>query len=156
MEIDSEIRSFVIFVILAVIRTIIDFVLWRILVWVFQEKSPWVKVSEKFGLNRFALAQAISFVVSAVISYVSNKEYAFGSTQDDSFWLYFKFGVVTGLGLLSSVWVIEFLTSNKYILNKIKPFPLIEKHWPVIAKLVTVGVTLFINYFGMRFWVFVE
>jgi|694.fasta_scaffold26453_4 putative flippase GtrA len=156
MEINSEIRSFVIFVILAVIRTIIDLILWRFLVWVFQEDSLWVKISQRFGLNRYALAQALSFVVSAIISYVSNKEYAFESTQADSLWLYFKFGVVTGLGLLSSVWVIEFLTTNNYILAKIKPYPIIQKHWPLLAKLATIFVTLVINYFGMRFWVFVE
>jgi putative flippase GtrA len=151
---NSEIRSFVIFFVLAVIRTIIDLILWRILVWVFQEDSWWVKLSKKFGLNRYALAQALSFVVSAVISYFSNKEYAFGNTQPDSLWLYFKFGVVTTAGLLASVWTIEFLTTNKFILEKIKPYKLLQDHWPLLAKLCTVAVTLVINYFGMRLWVF--
>lgn len=151
---NSELTTFIIFVVVAIIRTILDVVLWQVLVWIFIEKSPIVKYFSRFNLNRFALAQALSFLVSAVISYVSNKQIAFGNTEPDSFGLIFKFSLVTGIGLVASVWAIEVLTTNKKILNIVKKYPLIEKYWPLIAKLITVGITLVINYIGLRFWVF--
>ena len=152
--IDSEINTFIIFVVIAVIRTILDVALWQILVWWLQEKSKIVIFFSKFNLNRFAIAQALSFVVASIISYFSNKEIAFSNSEPDSVFLVSKFLVVTVAGLLASVWAIEVLTTNGRILKIVKKFPLINKYWPLCAKLITVGITLVINYIGLRFWVF--
>lgn len=150
----QELRVFAIFVILAVIRTILDIVLWQGLVLLLKEKSKIVVFFSKFNLNRFAIAQALSFLVSSAVSYFSNKEIAFSDSQPDSVWLITKFGIVTGIGLVASVWAIEILTSNPRILKIVDKYPLAKKHWPLIAKLMTIGITLVINYTGMRFWVF--
>jgi len=151
---ESELLTFIIFVLVAIVRTIIDVVLWQILVWILNDNSPIVRFFKRFNLNEYAIAQAISFLVSAVISYVSNKEITFSNSEPDSLELIVRFSVVTGIGLVASVWAIEFLTTFPRILKKVHKYPLIEKYWPLIAKLVTVGITLVINYIGLRFWVF--
>jgi len=50
--------------------------------------------------------------------------------------------------------LINFLTSEKFILEKVKLFDLVNKHWPLLAKIGTIGVTMLINYFGYRWFVF--
>lgn len=151
---NREIQVFVVFVIIAVLRTLLDIALWQLLVWLFKEKSAIVRFFAKFNLNRFALAQALSFLVSSAVSYFSNKEIAFNNTDPDSVELVLKFGIVTGVGLIASVLAIEILTSNKKILSIVNKYPLAKKYWPLLAKLITVGVTLVINYLGLRLWVF--
>lgn len=154
-DVSVEIRTFFIFVVLAIIRTILDIGLWRLLVAVFQEKYVQVSIMDRLGINHYGLAQAVSFIVSAAISYYANKELAFQNYANDSLELVLKFIFVTTLGLVASVWVIDYLTENEKIINFIKPYNILYNHWPLIAKLLTVGVTLVINYGGMRFWVFV-
>jgi putative flippase GtrA len=65
-----------------------------------------------------------------------------------------KFVVVSVITLVISVWLINFLTSEKFILEKVKLFDLVNKHWPLLAKIGTIGVTMLINYFGYRWFVF--
>jgi putative flippase GtrA len=152
--ITQEFQTFIIFTIIAVVRTLLDIAFWQYLVWIFKDTNPLVKLSLKYNLNKYALAQFISFLVASVISYYSNKFITFKDNAADSFSMVGKFLAISILALVVSVWLIEFLTTNKRILKIVQRYPLVMRFWPLTCKLITVFVTLVINYFGQRFWVF--
>jgi putative flippase GtrA len=152
----SEFYSFLIFIVIAVVRTLLDILLWQVLVWYFKDDFFLLTFFKKIGLNlnKFALAQAVSFVVSSIISYTSNKSLAFGNDDPTTLWLVTKFSIVTLAGLMASVIFIEFMTTNEKVLSWVSKYSLLQKHWPLVAKVLTIGITVVINYGGMRFWVF--
>jgi putative flippase GtrA len=152
----QEVQTFIIFVVIAVARTLLDIAFWQYLVWIFKDNNPLVKLSLKYNLNKYALAQVISFLVASVISYYSNKFITFKDNAADSLSLIGKFLAISVFALVLSVWLIEFLTSNKKILKLVQRYPLINRFWPLLCKLITIFVTLVINYFGQRYWVFIN
>jgi putative flippase GtrA len=150
---NTEIVRFVVYSVLAVVRTGLDLLIWQLLVWFFQDNFPLVKLAKLVKLNKFALAQAISFVISVIISYYSNKAITYNDKQVDSL-SFVLFIIISIVSFVISVWTINFITSNKQILTLNKFHPLLEKFWPQFAKLATIIITLVINYVGYSIWVF--
>ena len=151
----AEIYRLLVFSSLAVVRTLLELLLWKGLVLV-GEGLPWVqKVLKIVKLNIYAFSHAISFIASVLASYFLNRYITFSDTnQLSNPDLILKFVVVSLVTLVISVWLINFLTSNKRILDLTKKVALLEKHWPLLAKVITIGATMLINYFGYRWFVF--
>lgn len=151
---DRVTLTFIIFIVLAVIRTLLDIITWRFLVWVFQPNLGIVIFFQKRNLNRYALSQIISFVLATIISYYSNKIITFADTTPDNWLSIFYFSLISIISLVISVWMIEVMTSHKKILDWVSKYPLLLKYWPMMVKIATIVVTLFINFFGQKYLVF--
>jgi putative flippase GtrA len=151
----GEVYRLMVFAVLAGVRTILELFLWKGLV-IIGEKSE--KIQSLLGfikLNIYAASHGVSFIASVLASYFLNRYITFSDTnQLTNPELVFKFTFVSIITLIISVWLINFLTSEKFILEKVKLFNLINKHWPLLAKIATIGVTMLINYFGYRWFVF--
>lgn len=151
---DPEIIIFIVFSVLAVIRTLLDIIMWQVLVWLFHPRINFVNFLTKKGLNRYSLAQIISFIISTFISYYINKIITFNDNNPTTIIVIVKFFILNLIGLVASVWVIEYMTENKILFENFKKNPFIKKNWPMIAKITTIIITLFINFFGQKYWIF--
>jgi putative flippase GtrA len=152
---NKEVIRFIVFNVLAVIRTILDILVWRFLVWCFQPEFKITKFFEKFKLNRYAISQGISFIIASFVSYYSNKIITFDDEKEVSLQSILYFILISVVSLVISVWMMEWLTSDKKIQAKIANYKMLVKYWPLLAKIATIVVTLFINYFGQKYLVFV-
>lgn len=149
----GESKTFILFFVVAVIRTLLDLALWQFLVYLLERNKELLdSLLQRTKLNQYAIAQVIAFIVSVIISYASNRN-IFGG--DSSFtYQVTTFIIVAVVALVASVWTIEVLTTNTKILKKVEDYKLINKHWPMIAKIASSVITLVINYLGYRFIVF--
>jgi len=160
------IAEFLVFTILAIIRTVVlDIVLWRWLVsWM--ERNPWTwEYVKPFGLNVYAYSHAIMFIVSGSASYVLNRYITFRSPEVNnevaSAVTFFSINIIT---LVLSVFFLNWLTSSIYLKQTVSKLWFIRSHafmrdmllghWPLISKIITIGVIMVLNYLGYRYLVF--
>jgi len=151
---NPEVLRFIVFSVLAVFRTGLDILIWQLLVFGFQEHSPLVKIAKLIKLNRFALAQAVAFLISVFISYFSNKEITYRDKETTTYSI-LTFILISVISFILSVLVINILTSNRKALDFSKKNKLLEKYWPLTAKVATIFITVVINYAGYTFFVFI-
>jgi len=149
-------QEIVIFSLLAVIRTfVVDIVGWRLLVF-WMERNPWSwEYVTKIKLNVYSYSHGIAFVVSSIASYLLNRFITFdASSVDSETRVFVEFMSVSIFTLVVSVIIINVLTSNKLILRLSQKFPIIKDYWPMTAKLITIALTMVINFTGYKFLVF--
>lgn len=150
-----EIQRFIIFSVLAAVRTILELGLWKGLVIIGEKTSKIQSLLKVIKLNIYAFSHAISFVASVLASYYLNRYITFSDTnQLNNPQLLSKFIVVSLITLVISVLLINFLTSWKVLMKEIEKNNLLQKHWPLLAKILTIGVTVLINYVGYKWFVF--
>ena len=151
-----QIERFVVFVILAVVRTVlIDIIGWRILVAILKDKKWLENILKPIKLNVYAFVHIITFVFSNLGSYYANRYITFqNQSQGTEQQLILNFLLVSGVSLIISVVLINWLTSSIKVLNLVSKNNLLNKHWLIVAKILTVGVTMITNYIGYAFLVF--
>jgi len=152
----EEIKRFLIFGVIGGFNAILDTLIWRFLVWLL-DKNPKVQtfLTKVFRVNKYGISQFVAFLISATSSYFLNSTFTFSDsdrTRDVS--QVFRFFSVALFSLLISVITIHFLTENKWIKNKIIKFPLLNKYWHYIAKIITIGITMITNFIGYKLLVF--
>jgi putative flippase GtrA len=151
----QEIQRLLKFIIISVFRTLLDILIWQFLVFLQKDKKKTFSFFAKLNLNKFAIAQVFAFIISVFLSYFLNKIFVFqtDNNQQEVSTL-FKFIFVSLVSFFVSTWFINFLTSDLKMLKLSKIHPFIEKHWPLLSKIFTIGITLIINYSGYYFLVF--
>jgi putative flippase GtrA len=135
--------QFLIFAGIGVLNTALDFVLWRIFVKIFDFEIS----LGKFKLNKFSIAQILSYSCAVFFSYFMNAAFTFKSQGN-----FLAFLIINLAALGISTFIINYITSNKAKFTK--PFPFLEKHFYSIAKLSVVFVTMLVSFFGYKLFVF--
>jgi len=143
------------FSLVAIIRTIIDLIVWKILA-ILIDKNKFLKPSvEKIKLSSDSFAHGVSTIVSIVISYFANKIFVFTSNSNISeFEEVFRFTVVSVVALVTSTILMQIIFANPSFNSPKKWHPLLAKYWSLVCKILAIGVTMIINYAGLRFWTF--
>ena len=171
LNLQPEYYTILLFILTAIGRTLLDVVIWKILVFLIGVSSRLKHLIQKLGLNKYSFAQIIAFSLSMVVSYILNYSLVFSTsatTQILDGYTLFKFIVVTIFSLVVSVWFINFFTQNQkvksFIFNSTglvifeklsQPLTIqLQKHWPLLVKLASIGLTMFTNFCGYYFWVF--
>ena len=154
----SELIRFLTFAIIGLGNATLDTVIWKILVNFFQHKKDLIHKFHKFGFNEYSLSHALSFVISATSSYFWNRALTFADSKTNDNLQVFKFFGVASFSWFITTLFLNFLTENAQISHFIKTkfanFPIIPKHWPLIAKILTIGVSMITNFVGYKFFVF--
>jgi putative flippase GtrA len=169
--------QFLVFGLIGVWNTLFDLAVWKVLVAIFslprftrKPRPPFMRL-QRVGLNRYSVAQAISFILANTVSFFLNRSITFNQSQSDyQPQALVRFFIVSLTALCVSVLLINFLTKNSKVLKfvsnlnfweklkTVRPFfaaKLINQlDWPLVAKLITVIFTLVINFIGYKFWVF--
>jgi len=155
-SVTQEFSRFLVFALIGLFNTLFDTILWRFFVWRLEKYPATISyIHKNFKLNQYAFAQVISFALSATSSYFLNKFFTFSDASKTSdFTQIFRFFSVTFLSLGISVLIINLLTETNWILKFTHKISFVDKHWPIIAKLLTVGVTMIVNFVGYRLFVF--
>ena len=155
-SVTQEFSRFLIFVLVGIFNTLLDTILWRFFVWRLEKYPTTISyIHKNFKLNQYAFAQVISFCISAITSFFLNKFFTFSDASKTSdFTQVFRFFLITFLSLGISVTLINFLTETNWILKFTHKISFVDKHWLIIAKLLTVGVTMIVNFVGYRLFVF--
>lgn len=164
----KELARFTTFVIIGIINTVLDTSLWHFLASFFAKKN----LQFPLALNRYAVAHALSFTISATSSFFMNRFWTWRDTDNYNFSSQlFKFYLVAVFSLAIGTILMNFLTKlePKFLLTfqtsdsnltensknfSFSPFVLQSKQWPLICKILTIGVTTFTNYFGYNLFVF--
>lgn len=143
------------FSVVAVIRTLLDILMWKGLVFIIQKNPNWETKIKKIKLNSYSFAHGVSTVISIIISYFANKILVFESNnQISNAEEIFRFAVVSFTAMFVSTLAMQQVCENK-IFNFPKNWhPLLDKHWAFIAKLMAIAITMVINYVGLRLWTF--
>lgn len=152
----SELTRFIIFACIGLFNSLFDTVLWRILVSQIERYPDVISFfHRKFNVNQYAIAQTISFLISSVSSYFLNKTLTFSDTVTQTdFWQIIRFSSVVCFSLVISVVAMNILTENNKILSVVRRWEFVSKHWPIVAKLITIAITMVTNFVGYRIFVF--
>jgi len=157
MSLPLDLVRFLTFAIIGVFNAALDTIIWKILVNLFQKKPHLITKFHKFNFNEYSLSHSISFVISATSSYFMNKSLTFADSEGDNLQVFRFFGVATFSWFLTTLFL-NFLTQNKQILSfvdtKFAKFPIITKEWALIAKILTIGVSMITNFIGYKLFVF--
>ena len=133
-------RQFSRFVVVGFINTAIDFL-------VFGALSFLTGIEKGFGA---ALLGSASFLVANLNSYVLNKKWTFKEHNTKNVSRQFvKFFSVSLVGVAINFIVIGILTT--YVQP---PFEIDGKIWLYLSKAAAIGIVLFWNFFGYKFFVF--
>jgi putative flippase GtrA len=149
----NEITRFIIFGVVSALRTVAELVFWRLLVSVCERKPNFVKKLHVYKLNQFSFSHILSFVASVTASFYLNRYLVFSDTlKNSSNFLILNFVVVSLFTLLISTISINLLTENSTVLKYVHKYNFVRKHWPLFAKIITICITMMLNY-GMYRWV---
>jgi putative flippase GtrA len=111
------------------------------------------------------VGHVFSFLTANLVSFVLNSTFTFAGAPSRGFWPYF---FVTVFALIVSTAFIQYFNKpsleiwfEKNILarvliikNLIAKFKLTEKYFPIVLKLASVFISLFVNYVGYKYFVF--
>ena len=154
----SELIRFIIFGSIGLFNAILDIFIWRFLVKTFDSSSTFTSSIKKLKLNNYSFSHTISFVITVISSYFFNKNLTWKDTiSSDNLQSIKFFGVATISMILTTIFL-NFLTGKNietWIL-KTFPFEFVKKHYHIIAKLTTIGLSMITNYLGYKFFVFVK
>lgn len=148
-----ELTRFLTFATIGLFNAILDTSIWKMLVNFFQKNPILTKSFHKFSFNEYSVSHSISFVISAISSYILNKNLTFGDSKQSDSWQIVRFFTVAGFSWILTTLFLNFLTETDSILKISKP-KFITKHWPLFAKLLTIGVSMITNFVGYRLFVF--
>ena len=127
------------FFLVGTLNTFIDLVVLNILIWIF---------GIAIGLF-YSVFKAISFLGATINSYFWNKFWTFGKKETVSPKEFFKFLIVTSIGLLINVGIASL------VVNAIGPqFGLTEKIWATFGAIVAAFGAFVWNFLGSKFVVF--
>ncbi len=127
------------FFLVGTLNTLIDLVILNILIWI-----SGIAVGALYSAFK-----AISFLVATINSYLWNKYWTFGKRETPAPKEFFKFLIVTAIGLLINVGVASF------VVNVVGPkFGLTEKIWATLAAIVAAFFAFAWNFLSSKFIVF--
>jgi len=155
-EIFNLSKEFSVFVVLAIIRTyLVDILGWQMVI-KYLEKTNWDnQITKKIRLNIYSFAHLITFILSSLLSYLLNRFVTFNSKQTlNEYFSILTFFTVNLFTLFLSTILLNYLTSldkDKLIFSK---FDIIDNNWIILSKIFTVVVTMFINYFAYKIFIF--
>ena len=154
----SELIRFITFGSIGLFNAILDILIWKFLVKRFDSSHNFTRSIKKLKLNNYSFAHTISFIITVISSYFLNKNLTWKDTiSNDNLQSVKFFGVATVSMILTTIFL-NFLTSKElesWILKTL-PFGFVKKHYHIIAKLTTIGLSMITNYLGYKFFVFVK
>lgn len=131
-------RELVIFLVVGLLTVVIDFLLYRGLIYL-----------NMFGLDSVNLAKGLSFIGGTVFAYFANRFWTFNQQTTSSgsivrFSLVYLIGLLANIALnhLSIAWLSNIIVTPEYTL--------------LLAFLLATGVSATLNFIGMKFFVFTE
>ncbi len=144
-------NQFLIFAIIGICNTTLDFVLWEIFVRLLKGKGL-VIFGKTIG-NSYSLAHIFSSLIAFNFSFFMNKTFTFQSSV--GYWEGFpKFAIFSIVSMLIAAFILNFLTSTSH-LEKILPKKVATpKYYPKICKVTTIIIVMLLNYFGFKFIIF--
>jgi putative flippase GtrA len=144
-------NQFLIFALIGVCNTGLDFVLWEIFVKLLGGRS--LKIADKQIANSYSLAHIFSSLIAFNFSFFMNKTFTFQSTV--GYWEGFpKFALFSIVSMLIAAAILNFLTSTSHLEKILPKHSLVKKYYPKICKVATILIVMFINYFGFKFIIF--
>ena len=154
----SELIRFVTFGSIGLFNAILDIFIWKFLVKTFDSSDKMSKFIKNIKLNNYSFSHTISFIITVISSYFLNKNLTWKDTiSNDNLQSIKFFGVATISMILTTIFL-NFLTGKKiegWVLKNL-PFGFVKKHYHIIAKLTTIGLSMITNYLGYKFFVFVK
>jgi putative flippase GtrA len=143
--------QFLIFAIIGVCNTALDFGLWELFVKLLRGRD--LILFGKKIVNSFGLAHVFSSLIAFNFSFYMNKTFTFQSSVD--YWEGFpKFAAFSILSMLVAAGILNFLTSTSHLQRLLPNKPWVTKYYPKVCKLVTTLIVMFINYFGYKLIIF--
>jgi putative flippase GtrA len=131
--------QFMKFILVGFLNTAVDFGILNLLMVIFRVYDGW----------SFSLFKAISFSCAVTNSYFLNKFWTFQKEDKAKIQEFSKFLIISIIALLINV------SLSSFLVNKIGPqFNISPILWANLSALVTVGVTILINFFGYKYLVF--
>ena len=144
-------NQFLIFALIGVCNTALDFGLWEIFVKLLNGKS--LTIAGKQIANSYSLAHVFSSLIAFNFSFFMNKTFTFQSNV--GYWEGFpKFAIFSVLSMLVAAAILNFLTSTSHLQKLLPKHSFVQKYYPKICKVATILVVMFINYFGFKFVIF--
>jgi putative flippase GtrA len=144
-------NQFLIFALIGVCNTALDFGLWEVFVRLLNGKG--LKFGGKQIVNSYSLAHVFSSLIAFNFSFFMNKTFTFQSNV--GYWEGFpKFAIFSVISMLIAAAILNFLTSTSYLEKLLPKHSLATKYYPQICKIVTILIVMFINYFGFKFIIF--
>jgi putative flippase GtrA len=159
-----EMIRFITFALIGLTNAILDIIIWKSLVKYFNSNKLFTKYIHKTPLTNYSCAHAISFVITVISSYFLNKTFTFAS-QNSGGEQIIKFFLVSIFSWIITTTVLTFLTkegartnivtliSHYEVKLKIKS-KIFSNNWYLIAKILTIMISMVTNYLGYRLLVF--
>jgi putative flippase GtrA len=144
-------NQFLIFALIGVCNTALDFGLWEVFVRLLNGRG--LKMAGKQIANSYSLAHVFSSLIAFNFSFFMNKTFTFQSSV--GYWEGFpKFALFSIVSMLIAAAILNFLTSTSHLERLLPKHSAVQKYYPKICKIVTILVVMFINYFGFKFVIF--
>jgi putative flippase GtrA len=148
--------QFLIFVLVGVVNTAFDFVLWRGIVKILKSGFGFgheiVGVFKSiFGknINEYGIAQFFSYSGAVFLSYALNTIFTFKANGN-----IFGFIAVNLLNLAFSTFLINKFSRSKYIENQFAKIPFLAKNRQSIIKIGIVFFTMVVSFVGYKYFVY--
>jgi putative flippase GtrA len=144
-------NQFLIFALIGVCNTALDFGLWEIFVRLLNGKS--LKIGSKQIANSYSLAHVFSSLIAFNFSFFMNKTFTFQSNI--GYWEGFpKFAIFSIISMLVAAAILNFLTSTSHLEKLLPKHSAVQQNYPKICKVATILIVMFVNYFGFKFVIF--
>lgn len=150
-----QLIQFLSYFIVGVWNTLFDFGIWQTLVILIKPNSKFSNLLEKYKLNRYSFAHATAFLIASFVSYFLNKYFVFANSENKSSASFPLFMLVSFFSLGITTFYVNFMTKNEAVLRIAAKNKYVHKFWPQFAKITAALISLFTNFFGYKFMVFI-
>jgi putative flippase GtrA len=163
---EELIRKFILFGTIGLANSLLDTAIWKTLIVLFKKNKMVNDVLRLFKLNIFSGAQVISFIFAVSSSFYLNSKYTWAMNPFESQYRAISYFVVSVCAWFATVLFINVLTSDKMIekyessFYKLKHELLFSKFllekfdYPLLIKLLSIFLSMVINFVGYNYLVF--
>ena len=159
----EQIIRFITFGIVGVVNSVIDILIYKILI---DRLSQYPRVVTRLTTltplvkTQYTLSHSISFLITTIfVSYPLNRFVTYRDVSGGDIWQPIKFFLVSIFTWLVTTSVLNWLTSSQEVIKIVNTVGYVESarsrkssliihHWPLIAKILLIGVSMISNFVG--------
>lgn len=162
----NELQRFIIFGLIGALNSVLDVLLWKFFVNYFSKKPKILSLVKKIRLNVHTLAHTLSFGITVVSSYFLNKNITWNdSSNKGDYFQGVRFFAVAIFSWIVTTFILNYLINNKKVIKIVDTIALFEqtftrkeslikKHYPTLAKIITIVISMVTNFIGYKILVF--
>jgi putative flippase GtrA len=154
MILNNELLRFTTFASIGLFNVFFDTGIYTLLLKLISKDESFINKLTSLKLTPYTFSHTVSFIIASISSYILNKTFTWSDSTKQYNTQFLNFFLVALTSYIISFFIVQLLTQKKYINLFQEKLPQISNYYPIVVKLIAIVGSVFINYFGYKYFVF--